>query len=335
MHEIRQRLSAWIAPSDAEDDQTVGLTGRSNWLGTLGDLIAVGTVLYVAVNAAFGGKANAAILASALALIAIVFMVWNILLQRSFQRETARTRAATHLVQTHTKLRDASAALLNEELDDYTVHVAEAARELSRYFTAATFNTCRVAIQLVSNPTGGAIDGAYVRPLCRSDQPEHDQRSQARLREPALVGRNTDFFDILTGKRRVFFSNDIYRVRNYENSHFDVTVDPKKYPYRSTIVWPIQGPAVRRSPVSGVDESQGSEGAAGDDKSEDEGVDIVGFLSVDARAAGAFTRALDVPTGKFVSAALHSSLSGYMEARLASVASREGGGPKPSGSEES
>ena len=92
MHEIRQRLSAWIAPSDAEDDQTVGLTGRSNWLGTLGDLIAVGTVLYVAVNAAFGGKANAAILASALALIAIVFMVWNILLQRSFQRETARTR---------------------------------------------------------------------------------------------------------------------------------------------------------------------------------------------------------------------------------------------------
>lgn len=261
-------------------------------LGTVADVIAVCTVIYAALSLVVTQSVSQAVLAIALAVIALTFMSANLRMQRRYQRESRRINAVQHLVGCHGRLREAAVSLLRGDQAAYTIHVAEAARGFATYMTHATGVPCRVAIQDVT-ADGPESDDAIVKTICRSIEPEPGDR-ETKLSPEARVGDNTDFKSILDGRARVFFSNDLSKLRRYQNSHFDVEQPAKTYPYRSTVVWPIIGPSL----VDAEDPN-----------------DIVGFLSIDAKPPGVFTRALDVPTGKMVATAMYSSLSHFQAIR--------------------
>lgn len=294
---LRGRLADWISPESewSDDVQRVGLTGRSNSLGTVADVSSIVLIIYSLVSLVFFETVPQAVLAVALAGIAVTFMITYLTAQRRYQRETQRINSMQHLVACHGRLREASVALLRGEEVSYTVHTAEAARCFATYMTHATGVSCRVTIQevvAVSEKVGDAV----VSTICRSFDVEPGSREDAAPRQDK-VGDNTDFESILDGKVRTFFHNDLSKLRGYKNSHFDTSLPAKKYPYRSTIVWPILGPSLLGADLPG---------------------DIVGFLSLDARTPGVFTRSLDVPAGKIVAAALYSSLSEFQAMRDAS-----------------
>lgn len=270
----------------------MGITGRGNGVGLAADVIAVVTAVYAAVSLLVGAAVEQAILALALGFMALTFMFWNVGIQRRFAREAARVNAAQHLVSCQNHLRDATVALIRNDGTRYTVLVAEATKSLAAYFTAVTMQHCRVAVQDVA-AKGDDVEDAEVLTFCRSGEVEAGSR-EAGLAKTAKVGQNTDFHQILTGKVRTFFSNDLTKIRRYENSHFDVTLPANKYPYRSTIVWPISGPSLVNS--------------EGDPE-------IIGFLSVDSRNPKVFTRGLDVSTGRMTASALYFSLSLYQAIR--------------------
>lgn len=295
---LREKLSRQIAPNEDSDDvQKLSLTGRSNVLGTIADVLAVVTVLYSASSLILSRSVSQAVLAATLAGMTITFMIANLSMQRRYQRETQRMNAVPHLVGCHGRLREAAVSLLRGDQSAYTVHVVEAARMFATYLTHATGIPCRVAIQEVT-ANGPAVDDAVVTTICRSVEVEPGTR-EAGLAAEARVGDNTDFRIILEGRARVFFSNDLSKLRRYRNSHFDVEKPAKQYPYRSTIVWPILGPSLVNAAAPG---------------------DIAGFLSVDARPPGVFTRVLDVPTGKMIATAMYSSLSHFQAIRDAQSA---------------
>jgi hypothetical protein len=137
--------------------------------------------------------------------------------------------------------------------------------------SAATGVKCRAVVKTVYAPPGDRQDMA-VHTFVTSEVVE-----PRPVQSVDWVKENTDFDEILYGDREYFWSNDLSEdlQLGYKNSHFTPQALRAGLPYRSTIVWPIQG-------------------AEGDTW------DVKGFLCVDTQGPGAFEE-LDVTVGKVLS----------------------------------
>lgn len=265
---------------DADERPATTWTGRGA-LGTVADLIAVATALLsclVAVRAT--GNVSATLLAAQLCLLSLVFLGMNFHLQRRFGQESRRATNAKMLAECNGHLMRALIAARLGQDNSYATAFQKAAASLQSYFTAATQHNCRVAVKDLLYTD----DGPAVQTLCRGTESEWGDR-ESKLPKTALIAHNSDFNEIAAGDN-FFFSNDLTKLSGYKNSHFTSQMRPHEYPYRSVMVWPIQG-----------------------------GDEVIGFLCVDSPDVRAFDRRLDQATGRAVAYAMYSALSQFRESR--------------------
>jgi len=162
---------------------------------------------------------------------------------------------------------------------------SDACSEFAKAFSAVTGDDCRVTVKEAYSVKDGS-NQILVRDLIRPSQRKH-----ANGGDPAVVAENSDFFDVVIGGERRFFSNDLVDElrRGYRNSHWTpeklkLWEQTGEYPYRSAIVWPIRA---RRD--------------VGDRRSE---WNVVGVLCIDSERADSFDSTYDIEIGESFAAAL-------------------------------
>jgi hypothetical protein len=268
------------------------LTARG-WLGTVADVISVLSALVFVSALVWKRPLPQAILAIALGLLAVSFMALSFHLQRQqfleAERERRRSRHAEsldYLAEAVGALRTGAANLvLGTDPSSFNQPATLAVTKLAEAMSAATGVKCRAVVKTVYAP-GGRNDVA-VRTFVASDGVE-PRRSQGI----DWVKENTDFDEILYRNQEYFLSNDLSKdlQLGYKNSHFTQEALRSGLPYRSTIVWPIQG-------------------------GEGDTFDLKGFLCVDSKAVGAFEDA-DLAAGKVLSPVWYLALDRLQEALI-------------------
>lgn len=215
---------------------------------------------------------------------------------RAVERRHARVGgAAARIHQAHHSLRDVTHAIMQAQRDANAAEALErlmenqsfwdllrvVAKEMAAAFTQTTGTACRVTIKQVAPPESLAGDGDGVSTRVRDFMRSESNLSNAHQFD--RIVENTDFEAIYSGSVSFFVCNDIpkaLREGTYKNSH---VVADRDLPYTSTVVWPI------RKILDG--RSSGRQ-------------DLLGFLCVDAAAAGVFDD-IDVQIGAAFADALY------------------------------
>lgn len=298
------RIKRWL------DDTPRGL------LGTLADFIQVATVLFAAVSLIVTKGAVAAIMASALSVIALTSLViiWRLetALRRKSRSESAGiaipglAAAIADMTRAHQALRDGEAGASRA----FVQLCEQACKDFATALTAMTGRTCRVTLHEVYVPENGLDTDWSVQKIAGSYGPQPEGRSDDAV---DLICDNTDF-DLIMNGAPIYLCNDLVEAisTGYRNSHWT----PEKlaewhrtgeYPYRSTVVWPLRESVVRDG---------------------DTIFELAGFLSVDASESGTFDRDTVQPLGEAVAHAAYIGLVTYRDLK------REGLWDESSGSME-
>ncbi len=246
------------------------------------------------------GTVPQAILAVALGLVSLVAVVLVFRLQGLLiRREARQTRKRWHadampaFADAAQQVSFAVAAASDREKRKYYLRYADGAvRKMAEAFGIATGKPCRVTLKQGYAPpddqAAGVADWDAVVRTVSASAPSGFVPKPGHI---DWVRDNTDFQDLARGDAQVFFCNDLPKEvgRGYVNSHWDRDLlRSGKYPYRSTVVWPVKGVFVDE-PNSGFEP-------------------ILGFLCVDSAVEDTFDEALDVPTGRALAHAFYSLL---------------------------
>lgn len=276
--------------------------------GTVADLLAIGGALTGGWVLVKDQPAPQQVLAVVISGLAVVFLVMSFHLHQ--QMINTHVKYARHVrdVSAMPKLADAAShlaqAIVAAEADPtrFLVHLNDASRLLAEMYGIAAGTPCRVTILEAYSPEeqrrpgdqrgGSDATGVAVRQLAAS-YPERRTRTSVDW-----VEDNTDFFTILRNGDRHFLNNDLpgEMANGYKNSHWPREQIAQfqredSWPYRSTIVWPIQG-----LPYQAGGHAE---------------MDLAGFLCVDATPVDTFRKDFDVPTGESFAHALYSGLATY------------------------
>jgi Tfp pilus assembly protein PilV len=172
-----------------------------------------------------------------------------------------------------------------EAVQEFTTHANSALHSIASAFGQVTGRVCRVTLVELWRPAGGRSEDLAVQRIAATDgvpatRGQHD-----------WVTENTDFDEILHNGAKHFFSNDLtVELRNgYKNSHWTRAKLQEmhrtgEYPYRSTIVWPVQAYVAADGGTL---------------------IRTLGFLCVDSREAGIFDATLDVTMGELLALAFY------------------------------
>lgn len=279
-------------------------------LGTVADLLAFVGAIGSASVLIFQRSVPQAILAAVVSGLAVAFLVISFRLHRQvvqaeqrYERHVSTAKALPKLPEAMAHL--SRATLTAEHKEMFTLHGRNACQSLVEMFDLATGSPCRVTVKRVYSPDvarrpdqargESAGQGVAVRTIWRS----HEDHSSSREDGASIdwVEDNTDFWRLFTSGAPFYLCNDLPREvgRGYVNSHWPrekiaKMLDEDDFPYRSTVVWPIMGPAP------------------------DSSNDIAGFLCVDSTEVDAFDQDFDVATGGAFAHALYSGLVRYREA---------------------
>jgi hypothetical protein len=184
----------------------------------------------------------------------------------------------------------------------YFSKAQEALSAFAEAFTLVTGSNCSASLKEVyvqALPTVPSHrgdkpkpqDSTFVATIVRSD-PDNNRNVSAEA--PDLIRDNSDFEYVLRTSQP-FFAGDLPKMwlnREYRNSHWPETLrQTKEFPYRSTIVWPIEVEPHFRG------------------QSEDQRERVIAFLCIDSRQRNAFRRRADVPFGGAFAHALYVGLS--------------------------
>lgn len=185
-------------------------------------------------------------------------------------------------------------ALFFQNLQDSVTAFSEA-------YTLVTGTRCRASLKEVyaesvipapmkRGEVADPVDVLLAATILRGDPDATPPISQEAA---VLVSENSDFQDVF--ERAIpFFSNDLPKMwaeGKYRNSHWsDDLRSSKRFPYRSSIVWPIEV-----APAPGVQPAQTKER-------------VIAFLCVDSERRGAFIQRADVAFGSVYAHALYPGL---------------------------
>lgn len=212
-------------------------------------------------------------------------------------RANARTGNATGLLaNTMGLVRDAGFVAISGYGQDYNrsfkLALREAARSMATLFHALSGQPVRITLkQLIRLSDDEGAEGLGVEDLVRDT-------AQAKHAGVDRVTDNTDFESIVVREKEFFFCNDLTRLRTdgqYRNSH---VLDGQPMPYDSTIVWPIRKIHEDEDDYLGVEVTENDQ-------------DLVGFLCLDAKNAGAFGRN-EIDVGAVLASALYFPLRMYL-----------------------
>jgi hypothetical protein len=207
-----------------------------------------------------------------------------------------RVKVADNLPSLHSfnhHVRDA-AFYISEQLGDDKVEdsLRKSLQELAKVFSDITGSKCRVCIKEVycDDPSHSPKERAFkVRTLCRDNI---DEEAADRERREDYLDRNTDFEELwLDTTMKCFFSNNLTGEDYYDNSHWTQEMKrTKRYPYLSTIVWPIRKVHHKsdRPPLN-----------------DQERHDTQGFLCVDSKYRHIFDESMDSELGAACADALY------------------------------
>jgi hypothetical protein len=209
--------------------------------------------------------------------LSAVLVVWFAV----HQRRSRYADVPAVIEKAYRSIQEASDSILfgHENVDMLERKIGESLDALAQVFTLLVGNTCRVGIaELFVDRTKTTAPGEalQVRAIFRSG-PQEGLDPEV----PQPVDGNSDFLRILQ-TQRPFIHNDLavaYEARRYENTKWTPDmIQEDRFPYRSTIVWPIKSSEGRLRGSARIEQP-------------------LAFLCVDTPRAGAFVGSCDVPLG--------------------------------------
>lgn len=186
----------------------------------------------------------------------------------------------------------------NAAQEDTLSNLQESLSAFAEAFTLVTGTDCRATIKEVYSESvlvpGSAIQTfdreLWVATVARSDI---DASRRVSQESPDRVTENTDFAHVVSNLKPYFSGNlpKAWLAREYDNSHWSEDLRKSRdFPYRSTIVWPIEvdRPSTARS------------------STDDDGDDpVIAILCIDSRKRHAFRASADVQFGSLFAHALY------------------------------
>lgn len=190
----------------------------------------------------------------------------------------------------------------NEKTDreKFLILLQDSLGNFARAFSLVTGTACRASIKefytdevLTPGPRRGTEPEAKEVLLVATMLRHTAKESQSVADEEAdLLDDNSDFVEILT-TYRPFHSNDLGKLflnGKYRNSHWSEDLrSTKRFPYRSTIVWPVEVEPPVGEAVEAPDR-------------------VVAFLCVDSQKTRAFEHRTDIAFGGVFAHALYPAL---------------------------
>ena len=259
-------------------------------LGTVADVLGIAGFLGALVALVSGQDLTRTVLAVYVCLLATAMLGWNVRSTARHGPRLQRVDALPRLTDAVDEVAHATRALLAGGPDAaFRASLRVALGHVAELYGVATGVPCRVTLKRTFRAQAPDGRRLAVDTLCRSSG-----EAGGRSRSGAdWVDDNTDFRMIFHSGDPFFLCNDLAAAvgRGYRNSHFtERAVATGRFPYLSTVVWPIRG----RVPGDG-----GGEGPWR----------VVGFLCVDAQQRHVFDPASDIAAGATVAHALYTGLA--------------------------
>ncbi len=208
----------------------------------------------------------------------------------AYSRKARYAEAMASMHQAVHSLRDASESIEQGNKDSARKEICQTLSDVQQAFSLISGVSCRACIKTLAYDTGEnkASTDTFLRAKGTTVKAGKD--------DEARIDKNTDFKMLFEYKMPVYFSNNLGKENPYLNSNWPDDNDERnsflklrKYDYISTIVWPIRA------------------------KEHDEHPEIIGFLCVDSRTRGAFSRRYDIDTGAIIADTLYQILKRYRE----------------------
>jgi hypothetical protein len=268
------------------------------WIGAIADVITIAASLGAAWVLVVGASAQQAILALTLAVIALTSLtaVWALELQLRQRRSQEKVVGALPaLAESFTYTAAAARSLADGDGARQFVREAQAlCRSVASAVSTVTGQTCRVTLQELFLPSGGSPDRFAVKVVAASTSVGTGINDGIDY-----IDDNSDFAALI-GQDDVYVNNDIVAslAGGYRNSHWtperlEEWSGKGRYPYRSTVVWPIRAPGVAGSGDPQLDWH------------------VIGFLSIDASEVDVFDVDTLGPLGQAAASGAYPLLSLY------------------------
>lgn len=181
-------------------------------------------------------------------LLFLLVLSWGLIAWREFvyAHKARYAEASPNLHQAFHSLRDAYFAVITNGSDDQVMGLLrQSLQSAATVFTTISGVNCRMCIKdlYCADPKANPPERGFItKDLCRSDRSVGPMGTQNEL---DWITENSDFYLLFADpQKKYFFSNNLPKLAkrvNYKNSHWDSDVyAEKKFPYNSTIVWPIR-----------------------------------------------------------------------------------------------
>lgn len=214
-----------------------------------------------------------------------------------YSRKARYAEAMTKFHKAMHCLRDAHSAVQRNEESHSRKCTEECLSFFASAFSLITGVHCRSCIKTIACQGDENKDSSYyVRTFARGSTTPSSPRIEPKCyTEEDWIISNSDLLTLFKTKDNKFFSNNLAKESGYQNSHWPN--DPRErekfnkneeYDYISTIVWPIR-----------------------DIYAEQRNQIIAGFLCIDSKTRGIFTKRYDVEAGAILADALYPFLETY------------------------
>lgn len=286
------------------------------WTGWLFLFASVLTVAFLIFDVFRSSRSTTLItLVSLMSAMFAALWVWVIVGEFRHKRNLRYASAVPDWHQALHDLRDA--AFLRTEGDQHSEALIEKLTEsitaFGRAFNTVTGTTVNACVkQLETHTTDPSRDedtrqhsmyDMFVTEVCRNKGSTKWRSSDPNHRD--WINRNTDFTIIFKQQNNHFFSNDLSKEDPYDNSHFSSEMlKTKKYPYYSTIIWPIRKKILDPEVSKRI-------GASHEDE------DLIGFLCIDSKRKNVFKYDFDFWMGAAYADILYPLLKPWFAERLA------------------
>jgi hypothetical protein len=223
---------------------------------------------------------------------AYIIILGSLLTAREFvySRKARFAEATRNIHQAVHSLRDASESIKNTNAESARQEICQTLADVQQAFSLITGVSCRACIKTIVYDTTQqrASTETFLRARGTTSNPTKDSE--------APIDNNTDFKMLFEYKVPTFFSNNLGNENPYLNSNWPENnsernsfLKSQKYDYIATIVWPIRAKESGNPP------------------------EIIGFLCIDSKTRGVFSRRYDIDVGAIVADTLYPILKDYRD----------------------
>lgn len=218
----------------------------------------------------------------------LILAFFLVLREFTYSRKARYAESISLIHQVSHKLRDGYDMLENSESQSCSDALRDALSSFSTAFSIVTGTNCRASIKTIVKGKNSGI--FYAQDMCNSNNGFEGAGKKNSIQD------NTDFKYLFNHEGNYYFCNDLTNESGYINSNWPCVDSERKTflknkdnNYRSSIVWPIRGKTTEEKPS------------------------VLGFLCIDSKSKGVFSRRYDIDFGAIVADTLYSFLLRFTE----------------------